>query len=74
MRTLTEPTNEEVRAILKKHRLTREAAAAMLYVSIHTVDSWTAVPGPKQRKMPLASWELLLLKLDEHPFKIVRDR
>lgn len=74
MDTLKQPTNEDIKALLKKHGLTREEAGALVYVSVHTVDSWTAPSGAKQRQMPLASWELLLLKLDEHPSKALVNR
>jgi hypothetical protein len=75
MKTLQQPSSEDLKALLKQHGVTRQQAADMLYVSIHTMDSWcTPSSSKKHNDMPLSSWELLLLKLSAHPFKKVVDR
>ena len=69
------PTHEDLKALLKVSEITRQEACGFLYVSIHTMDSWCAPDTSKKHNdMPLAMWELLLLKLNEHPLKIVVDR
>lgn len=71
----TRATHEHIKALLAEHKLTRAQAATMLDVSVHTVDSWTAPPSSsKHRDIPLASWEMLLLKLNAHPEKMLVDR
>ena len=69
------PTPGEIRALLKKHRVTREQAAAMVHVSLRAFNNWCApVGGINHRGMPKAAWELLLLKLGEHPHKTLTDK
>ncbi|SEO00991.1 hypothetical protein SAMN05216404_1105 [Nitrosospira multiformis] len=64
--TLTTPSPDEIRAVLKKHNLTREQAASLLHVSLRTMHNWLAPVGTvNYRAMPLAAWELLLIKLGE---------
>lgn len=72
---LSQPSDEKIKALIKKHGITRLDASDLLHVSIHTFDSW-CVPetSSKHRAMPLPMWELLLLKLDAHPTKIMIDR
>jgi hypothetical protein len=55
--------------MLKKHGITtREQAAALVHTSARAWLNWCApVDSPKHRQMPLAVWELLLIKLGEHP-------
>jgi hypothetical protein len=68
-------TRENIKILLDAHGIDRAGVAALLSVSIHTVDSWTAPDeSPKNRKMPVSSWEMLMLKLNAHPFKILVDR
>jgi hypothetical protein len=75
MEAVTTPTDEDIKTLLRKHGVTREQAAALLFVSQHTIDSWCApITSRKHNDMPLSSWELLLLKLDEHPLKVAIDR
>lgn len=75
MHSLTQPGNEDIKALLKKHGISRQEAAALLHVSVHTLDGWTAPEGStKQRTIPLAIWELLLLKLNDHPSKFLVDK
>lgn len=72
---LLPPTRENIRILLDAHHIDRAGAAALLSVSVHTVDSWTAPDeSPKNRKMPISSWEMLMLKLNAHPHKILVDR
>jgi hypothetical protein len=64
--TPTAPSPEEIRTMLKKHKLTREQAAGLLHVSLRTLHNWLAPVGTvNYRAMPLAAWELLLIKLGE---------
>lgn len=66
--TLTTPSPEELRELLKRHKVSRQDAATMLYVSINAIHKWTAKEGSQDyREMPLAAYELLLLKIGEHP-------
>ena len=60
------PTPDEIRALLKKHNITREKAAGLVHVSLRAMHNWLAPIGTaNHRAMPLAVWELLLIKLDE---------
>lgn len=64
--TLEAPSPDEIRAMLKKHKLTREQASSLLHVSLRTMHNWLAPAGTvNYRAMPLAAWELLLIKLGE---------
>jgi hypothetical protein len=64
--TLETPSPDEIREMLKKHKLTREQAASLLHVSLRTMHNWLAPDGTvNYRAMPLAAWELLLIKLGE---------
>lgn len=67
------PTAQELRDLLKKHSLVRHEAATLLHVSTSALNKWTAT-GREHRQIPLAIYELLLLKLDEHPTKKLVDR
>jgi hypothetical protein len=63
---ITAPSPDEIRETLKKHKLTREQAASLLHVSLRTMHNWLAPIGTvNYRAMPLAAWELLLIKLGE---------
>ncbi len=65
---ITRPTPEEIRAMLKKHRVTREQAARLAQASLKTWHGWSAPVGSvNHRPIHLAAWELLLIKLGEHP-------
>ena len=60
------PSPDEIRDMLKKHKLTREQASNLLHVSLRTMHNWLAPIGTvNYRAMPLAAWELLLIKLGE---------
>ncbi|SET60949.1 hypothetical protein SAMN05216412_11022 [Nitrosospira multiformis] len=64
--TLTLPTPDEIRNVLKKHEITRETAAGLVHVSLRAFHNWMAPEGsPHHRAMPLSAWELLLIKLGE---------
>jgi DNA-binding transcriptional regulator YiaG len=68
-------THEDIKHLFSHHEITRAEAAELLDVSVHTVDSWTAPPSStKHRAIPLACWEMLLLKLNAHPEKMLIDR
>lgn len=65
---LVRPSPEEIRAMLKKHKITREQAAGMVHAKPSTWHGWSSPVGSKDyRPMHMATWELLLIKLGEHP-------
>jgi len=60
------PQPDEVRGLRERHTLKQAEFASLLHSSVRTVQHWEATAGtPEHRKMPLASWELALLKLGE---------
>jgi hypothetical protein len=64
--TLTTPSPDEIRTLLKKHGITRETASKLVHASLRTMHNWMAPPeSPHHRDMPLSAWELLLIKLGE---------
>jgi len=64
---ITRPSPDELRLIIKKHDLTRKEAAELLHVALKTLHTWLAPLGSKEnRAVPVAAWELLLIKLGEH--------
>lgn len=66
--TIEQPTALELRELLRKHSLARHEAAALIYVSTSAWHKWTTVEDKEEhRKIPIAIYELLLLKLGEHP-------
>jgi hypothetical protein len=70
-----QPTPEEIRALLKKHGISREKAAALVHASLRAWHNWSAPEGGvNHREMPKAAWELLLIKLGEHPSKKLVDK
>jgi hypothetical protein len=74
MSDITQPTPEQLREIIRRHSITRSEAAAMVHVSINAWHKWSANEGTvDHRVMPLAAWELLLLKVGEHPTKKLVD-
>jgi hypothetical protein len=65
---ITQPTPEELRELVKSAGLTRGEAAELVHVTKRAWDKWTTKEGsPDHRNMPLAAYELLLIKLGEHP-------
>ena len=65
---IKQPTPEEIRALILKAGLKRAEASELLHASRRTWDKWTAKPDSKDnRAMPLAAWELLLIKVGKHP-------
>ena len=65
---MNQPSPEEIRALLKKHGISREEAAALVHASLRAWNNWIApIGGVNHRQMPLAAWDLLLIKLGEHP-------
>jgi hypothetical protein len=72
---LEQPTPEQLRELIKKHGITRADAASMVHVSTNAWHKWSATKGSMNaREIPMSAWELLLLKLDEHPTKRLVDR
>jgi DNA-binding transcriptional regulator YiaG len=62
------PTPDDIKSLLKVTRTSRADFASMLHVSKPTVDKWMAPELTlNSRQMPLASWELALIKLNRHP-------
>jgi hypothetical protein len=61
------PSPEEICAMLKKHGLSREEGASLVHASLRAWNNWSApIGGVNHRQIPLATWELLLIKLGEH--------
>jgi len=72
---IQQPSALELRELLKRHSLARHEGADLLYVSTSALHKWTATEEkPEHRNIPLAIYELLLLKLDEHPSKKLVDK
>ncbi len=66
MTPIEQPTPDQIRAVLKKHSITREQAAGLLHVSLRAMHNWLAPKDTaNHRAMPVAAWELLLIKLGE---------
>ncbi|MFM0607660.1 transcriptional regulator [Paraburkholderia sediminicola] len=74
MSEITQPSPAEVRQLLENSGLSREQFAELVHVSKLTIHKWV-LPDDNQnhRGIPLAAWELLLLKLDKHPTKKLID-
>ena len=71
--SIRQPKAEELRDLLKRHSLARHEAATLLYVSTSAWHKWTST-GAEHRQIPTAVYELLLLKLDEHPTQKLVDK
>lgn len=72
---IKQPTALELRELLKRHSLARHEAAKLLEVSTSAWHKWTATEEkPEHRDIPIAIYELLLLKLGEHPTKKLIDK
>ncbi|WP_423370156.1 helix-turn-helix domain-containing protein [Burkholderia sp. LMG 32019] len=74
MTEITQPTPADVRQLLDESGLSREQFAELAHVSKLTIHKWV-LPAENQnhRGIPLAAWELLLLKLGKHPTKKLID-
>lgn len=60
---LTQPTPTEIEAARKSAGLSQTAAAELVHAGLRTWQNWEAPAGSTEnRKIPLASWELFLLK------------
>lgn len=74
---LPQPTASEIRAARKAAGLTQDQAAALISTAptarIRTWASYEQIAGARPRRsIPLAIWELFLLKTGQHPkFKMV---
>lgn len=63
MADLKHPTPAEIRAARKAADLTQTAAAALVHAALRTWQHWESAAGDDDaRAMPLASWDLFLLK------------
>jgi hypothetical protein len=72
---IEQPTALQLRELLKRHSLARHEAAELLYVTASAWHKWSASEEkPEHRNIPRAIYELLLLKLDEHPTKRLVDK
>lgn len=64
---IAQPTPDELRELFNEAGVTRAEIAAMLHVSRKGLEKWTAPKGSaSQRDIPLAAYELLLIKLGKH--------
>lgn len=74
MSDITQPSPADVRKLLEGSGLSREQFAELVHVSKLTVHKWVLPnDNPNHRGIPLAAWELLLLKLGHHPSKKLVD-
>jgi len=65
---LTQPTPEKLRELFDVADLSRAEVARMLHVSRKGLEKWTAPEGSaSHRGIPLAAYELFLLKTGQHP-------
>ena len=65
---ITTPTPEELRELFNEVGLKRADIAEILHVSRKGLEKWTAPAGSaSHRDIPLAAYELLLLKTERHP-------
>lgn len=66
---LPEPTRENIRKVLERAKIKPKDAARLVYM---TPDSFAkyllADSATTRRVMPKATWELLLLMTDQHPY------
>ncbi len=63
------PEPEEIRELIKEAGFTRAEAAEMIHVSRRQLSKWLAPTDSQNlREMPLAAFELLLIKIGKHPF------
>ena len=62
------PEPEEIREIIKDSGMTRAEVARALHTSRNQLNKWLAPRGRAESiKMPLAAFELLLIKIGKHP-------
>ena len=65
---ITPPTPEELRTLFNEMGHSRAEIAELLHVSRKGLEKWTAPSGSaSHRDIPLAAYELLLLKIERHP-------
>lgn len=66
---------EKLKALLKKHGITRERAAQLVFATKNQMDDW-CLPAQSAhwREMPLAHWELLLIKLGEVTPEVIGEK
>lgn len=65
---IEQPSPEELRELIKDAGLSRAEASELLHASRRTWDKWTArIDSQDHRSIPLAAWELLLIKAGKHP-------
>ena len=67
---LFEPLPQEIKAARLKAGLTQTGAAELVYVKLRIWQYWEAMDEDKQVKMPLATWELFLIKTGQHKIKV----
>ncbi len=65
---IVKPSPDELRALFNDSDMPRADVAELLHVSRKGLEKWTAPLGSaSHRDIPLAAYELLLIKLDKHP-------
>lgn len=66
--TITQPTPDDIRAARAAAAHTQAEAATLVHAARRSWEAWeSTAPGTATRAMPLASWELYLLKTGQHP-------
>ena len=65
---LPKPTAENLRRVLKRRHWTQAKAAGLIHSTEGTLRKYAAPPtASSSLTMPMAAWELLLLKAGMHP-------
>ncbi|MEH6652338.1 MAG: helix-turn-helix transcriptional regulator [Motiliproteus sp.] len=72
---ITQPTPDEIKDAIKEAGLSRTEAAELMHTTKHTLNKWTLPDDSKtHRPINLGAWELLLLKLGQHPFYELKEK
>ena len=69
------PTPDELRGLLEEEQVTAADAGRLINISPDSMRRCTQpVESPRYRKLSMAAWELLLLKLNRHPAFVMIDK
>jgi DNA-binding XRE family transcriptional regulator len=70
--SLAQPTPEQIRLARTAAGHTQAEAAELVHAARRSWEAWESTsPGTATRAMPLASWELYLLKSGQHPQLVI---
>lgn len=68
MDKITQPSPTEIKAAREAAALTQSEAATLVHAGLKTWQNWESETG-ENRKIPLAAWELFLIKLGKNKAK-----